>query len=224
MRQRSAWTKRASCAIEREDAPTSILLQKRKGDVPSRHTVLRATRTRPSGRRRMRFRGEGRAAQRAAERLQAGAIVRGPPDVGVEIEAIELGLTRAAGVDVTEVRPVAEAAAAAARRGGRGRRGPGRRRWRGRPGRGRRRRAGPPGRCRQRARGGGGRAAAPLGRGRWRGRARRPRRSGGGQGERGGARVGSRGRRRRARACGSGCSTRIFFSTLGPNLSVSLFS
>ena len=45
-----------------------------------------------------------------AELLEAGAIVRGDPDVGVEIEAIELGLTWAAGGDVTEVRLTAEAA------------------------------------------------------------------------------------------------------------------
>jgi hypothetical protein len=44
-----------------------------------------------------------------AELLQAGAIVGGDPDVGVEIEAIELSLTRAAGGNVTEVRLVAEA-------------------------------------------------------------------------------------------------------------------
>jgi hypothetical protein len=54
--------------------------------------------------------GERGAEEVAAERLEAGTIVRGDPDAGVEIEAIELGLTRAAGGDVTEGRPVAEAA------------------------------------------------------------------------------------------------------------------
>jgi hypothetical protein len=48
--------------------------------------------------------GERGAEEVAAELLEAGAIVRGDPDVGVEIEAIELGLTWAAGGDVTEVR------------------------------------------------------------------------------------------------------------------------
>ncbi|HLB48349.1 MAG TPA: group II intron maturase-specific domain-containing protein [Anaerolineales bacterium] len=54
--------------------------------------------------------GERGAEEVAAERLEAGTIGGGDPDVGVEIEAIELGLTRAAGGDVTEGRPVAEAA------------------------------------------------------------------------------------------------------------------
>jgi hypothetical protein len=58
--------------------------------------------------------GERGAEEIAAELLEAGAIVGGDPDVGVEIEAIELGLTRAAGGDVTEVRLVAEAADAGA--------------------------------------------------------------------------------------------------------------
>jgi hypothetical protein len=50
----------------------------------------------------------------ATELLEAGAIVGGNPDVGVEIEAVELGLTRAAGRDVTEVRLVAKAPDASA--------------------------------------------------------------------------------------------------------------
>jgi hypothetical protein len=58
--------------------------------------------------------GERGAEEIATELLEAGAIVWGDPDVGVEIEAIELGLTRAAGGDVTEVRLVAEAADAGA--------------------------------------------------------------------------------------------------------------
>src|SRR6266498_3179195 len=45
---------------------------------------------------------------------EAEAIVGENPDVGVEIEAVELGLTRAAGGDVPEVRLVAEAADAGA--------------------------------------------------------------------------------------------------------------
>src|SRR5439155_8206030 len=56
----------------------------------------------------------------AAELLEAGAIVRRHPDVGVEVEAVELGLTRAAGGDVTEVRLVAEAADAGAGTGAEG--------------------------------------------------------------------------------------------------------
>jgi len=45
---------------------------------------------------------------------EASAIGGGDPDGSVEIEAVELGLTRAAGGDVTEVRLVAEAADAGA--------------------------------------------------------------------------------------------------------------
>ena len=44
------------------------------------------------------------------EVLQTSAIVGGNPDVGVEVEAVELGLPRAVRGDVTEVRLVAEAA------------------------------------------------------------------------------------------------------------------
>src|SRR5262249_23515851 len=47
------------------------------------------------------------AAEIATERLEAGAIVGRDPDVGVEIEAVELGLMRTARADVTEVRLVA---------------------------------------------------------------------------------------------------------------------
>ena len=64
--------------------------------------------------------GERGAEEVAAELLEAGTIVRGDPDVGVEIEAIELGLTRAAGGDVTQVRLVAEAADAGAGAGAEG--------------------------------------------------------------------------------------------------------
>jgi hypothetical protein len=64
--------------------------------------------------------GEWGAEQIATERLQASAIVGGDPDVGVEVEAVELGLTRAAGDDVTEVRLVAEAADAGAGAGAEG--------------------------------------------------------------------------------------------------------
>ena len=45
----------------------------------------------------------------ATKLLQADAIVRGDPDVGVEVEAIELGLARAAGGRVTGIRRVSEA-------------------------------------------------------------------------------------------------------------------
>src|SRR3970282_1836169 len=64
--------------------------------------------------------GERGAEEVAGELLEAGTIVRGDPDVGVEIEAIELGLTRAAGGDVTEVRLVAEAADAGTSAGAEG--------------------------------------------------------------------------------------------------------
>ena len=64
--------------------------------------------------------GERGAEEVAGERLEAGTIVWGDPDVGVEIEAIELGLTRAAGGDVTEGRPVAEAAEAGTSAGAEG--------------------------------------------------------------------------------------------------------
>jgi len=57
--------------------------------------------------------GEWGAEQIATELLQASSIVGGDPDVGVEVEAVELGLTRAAGGDVTEVRLVAEGCARA---------------------------------------------------------------------------------------------------------------
>src|SRR5439155_10231632 len=58
--------------------------------------------------------GERGTEEVATELLEAGAIVGGDPDVGVEIEAVELGLTRPAGGDVPEVRLVAEAADAGA--------------------------------------------------------------------------------------------------------------
>jgi hypothetical protein len=64
--------------------------------------------------------GEWGAEQIAAELLQASAIVGGDPDVAVEVEAVELGLTRAAGDDVTEVRLVADAADAGAGAGAEG--------------------------------------------------------------------------------------------------------
>jgi len=65
--------------------------------------------------------GEPRGAEEiATEVFQVGAIVRRDPDVGVEIEPVELGLTRAAGGDVTEVRLVAEAADAGAGTGAQG--------------------------------------------------------------------------------------------------------
>jgi hypothetical protein len=54
--------------------------------------------------------GEWWAEEISTELLEAGAIVWGDPHVGVEIEAIELGLTRAAGGAVTEGWLVAEAA------------------------------------------------------------------------------------------------------------------
>ena len=57
--------------------------------------------------------GEWGAEQIATELLQASSIVGGDPDVGVEVEAVELGLTRPAGGDVTEVRLVAEGCARA---------------------------------------------------------------------------------------------------------------
>ena len=78
--------------------------------MPSRHIVLSWTRTRPSGRSWTRCwasGGSGRA-------VEAGAVVGGDPDIGVEIEAIELGLAGAAGGGVTGVRLVAEAADAGA--------------------------------------------------------------------------------------------------------------
>jgi hypothetical protein len=58
--------------------------------------------------------GERGAEEIATELLEAGAIVGVDPDVGVEIEAVELGLARAAGGDGTEVRLVAEATDAGA--------------------------------------------------------------------------------------------------------------
>ena len=58
--------------------------------------------------------GERGAEEVAAEPFEAGAVVGGDPDIGVEIEAIELGLAGAAGGGVTGVRLVAEAADAGA--------------------------------------------------------------------------------------------------------------
>ena len=58
--------------------------------------------------------GEPRGAEEIATGLlEAGAIVWRDPDVGVEIEAVELGLMLAAGGDVTEVQLVADVAEAA---------------------------------------------------------------------------------------------------------------
>jgi hypothetical protein len=64
--------------------------------------------------------GERRPKEVTAELLEAGTIGGRDPDVGVEIEAVELGLTRAAGGDVTEVRLVAEAPDAGAGAGAEG--------------------------------------------------------------------------------------------------------
>ena len=64
--------------------------------------------------------GERGAEEIATELLQAGAIVGGHPEVGVEVEAVQLGLTRAAGGDVTEARLVTEAADAGAGAGAEG--------------------------------------------------------------------------------------------------------
>jgi hypothetical protein len=58
--------------------------------------------------------GERGAEAVAAEPLKAGTIVGGDPDVGVEVEAVELGLARSARGGVTQVRLVAEAADTAA--------------------------------------------------------------------------------------------------------------
>src|SRR5262245_45294200 len=81
--------------------------------MPSRHTVLSSTRTRPSARRRMWSWASGGGGD--SDRVdRCGAIVRWDPDVGVEVEVVELGLTRAAGGDVSEVRLGAEAADASA--------------------------------------------------------------------------------------------------------------
>ena len=66
------------------------------------------TRTRPSARRWTRPRGERGAEEVAAELLEAGTTVRRGPGTGVEIEALELGLMRAAGGDVTRGPPVGE--------------------------------------------------------------------------------------------------------------------
>jgi hypothetical protein len=64
--------------------------------------------------------GERGAEEGAAELLKAGTIVGGDPDVGVEVEAVELGLARSARGGVTQVRLVAEAADAAAGAGAEG--------------------------------------------------------------------------------------------------------
>jgi hypothetical protein len=53
--------------------------------------------------------GEGGPEEIAAELLQAARLLGGTPDVGMQGEAVELFLTRAARGNVTEVRLVAEA-------------------------------------------------------------------------------------------------------------------
>ena len=70
---------------------------------------------------RRRTRSWARGAEEIATKLfEAGAIVAGDPVVGVEVEALELGLARTARGDVTEVRLVAEAAEAGADAGAEG--------------------------------------------------------------------------------------------------------
>jgi len=64
--------------------------------------------------------GERGAQEIATELLEAGAIVEGDPDVGVEVEAVELSLARAAGGEEPEARLVAEAADAGAGTGAEG--------------------------------------------------------------------------------------------------------
>jgi hypothetical protein len=64
--------------------------------------------------------GERGAEEVAAEAFEAGAIVGGHPDIGVEIEAVELGLAGAAGGGVTQVRFGVEAAHASAGPGAEG--------------------------------------------------------------------------------------------------------
>ena len=64
--------------------------------------------------------GERGPEEVTTEMFETSAIVRGHPDVGVEIEAVELRLTRAAGGDEPEVWFVAEAADAGARPGAEG--------------------------------------------------------------------------------------------------------
>jgi hypothetical protein len=63
--------------------------------------------------------GERRAEEVAAELFEAGAIVRGHPDVGVEVEAVELGLAGASRGGMAQIRLVAEAADAGAGAGAR---------------------------------------------------------------------------------------------------------
>jgi hypothetical protein len=58
--------------------------------------------------------GERGAEEVAAELFEAGAIIRGHPDVGVEVEAVELGLAGTARGGMAQVRLVAEAVDAGA--------------------------------------------------------------------------------------------------------------
>ena len=93
---------------------------KSRCEVPSRHIALEfdedaSVRTELDA-----VLGERRAEEIAAELFEAGAIIRRDPDVGVEIEAVELGLPRAARGGVTEIRLVAEAADAGAGAGAEG--------------------------------------------------------------------------------------------------------
>jgi hypothetical protein len=64
--------------------------------------------------------GERGAEEVAAELFEAGAIVRGHPDVGVEVEAVELGLAGTARGGMAQIRLVAEAADAGAGAGAEG--------------------------------------------------------------------------------------------------------
>jgi len=79
---------------------------KRKGEGPSRRTGLSVTRTRPSGRSWTRSWASGGAEEGAAELFEAGAIVGGDPDVGVEIDAVALGLAGPAGAGEVQLRLV----------------------------------------------------------------------------------------------------------------------
>jgi|SRR5712692_6394708 len=69
---------------------------KRKWEVPSRHTVWEFDEDAPVGAEAEAILSERGAEEIAAELIEAGAIVGGDPDVGVQVEAVEVACAVAA--------------------------------------------------------------------------------------------------------------------------------
>ncbi len=95
---------------------------KRKWEVPSRHTVWEFDEDAPVGAEAEAILSERGAEEIAAELIEAGAIVGGDPDVGVQVEAVEVACAVAAmfppaRVAVIEIRLVQELKHSRDRRG-----------------------------------------------------------------------------------------------------------